>query len=165
MALQVGKELPSINLKMLTLKGIQDISAEEIFKGKKVALFAVPGAFTPTCSNIHLPSFSEHIQALKAAGVDEIYCLAVNDPFVLEAWKKATSIHDDIQMLSDGNCDFTRQVGMELDGRGAGLGWRSKRYSLVADDGVVTILNIEPSPSECHISDGKSLLNQLETKA
>ncbi|MEB3701926.1 Putative peroxiredoxin [Candidatus Bealeia paramacronuclearis] len=161
MMIEIGKEVPVVGLKIMTSEGIKDASFEGIFKGKKVALFAVPGAFTPTCSNIHLPSFSQEAQALKSKGVDAVYCVAVNDPFVLEAWKKSANIHDEIQMLSDGNCDFTRASGMELDGRGAGLGWRSNRYSLLAEDGIVKVLNIETAPGECKVSDGKTLLSQL----
>jgi len=161
MSLQFGQSVPQVTLKIIRDGKIQDISYDEIFKGKTVALFAVPGAFTPTCNNVHLPSFLNVARDLKAKGVDAIYCVAVNDPFVLEAWKKHAGIDDEITMLSDGNCDFTRQAGMEFDGRGIGLGWRSKRYSLLAKDGVVTLLNVEESPGECRISDGQSLLESI----
>lgn len=161
MSLQVGKSVPQVTLKVIRDDRIQDVSYDEIFKGKTVALFAVPGAFTPTCNNIHLPSFLNVAQDLKSKGVDAIYCVAVNDPFVLEAWKKNAGIDDEITMLSDGNCDFTRQAGMDFDARGVGLGWRSKRYSLLAKDGVVMLLNVEDSPGECQVSNGKSLLDQV----
>lgn len=161
MTLQVGLRVPQVTLKIMKEGSIQDISYDEIFKNKTVALFAVPGAFTPTCNNVHFPSFAAVAKELTQKGVDHIYCLAVNDPFVLEAWKKSAGINDEITMLSDGNCDFTRQAGMDFDARGAGLGWRSKRYSLLAKDGIVTILNVEDSPGECKISDGGTLLAEV----
>ena len=138
MTIQVGDRLPAVNLKQLTADGIKDVPITELTKGKKVVLFAVPGAFTPTCSEKHLPGFVEQAEAIKAKGVDAILCVAVNDPFVLERLgegQRTSAARSN--MLSDGNAEFTRAIGLDLDASGFGLGTRSKRYAMVVDDGVV----------------------------
>jgi peroxiredoxin len=159
--IQVGDRLPAANLKRLTADGIKDVSLGDITKGKKVVLFAVPGAFTPTCSERHLPGFLEGAEALKAKGVQAIVCVAVNDPFVLNAWDKATSIGGRVELLSDGNAEFTKAIGLELDGRGAGLGTRSKRYAMVVDDGVVKTLLVEDAPAQADKSSAQAILATL----
>jgi peroxiredoxin len=159
--IQVGDRLPAANLKRLTADGIKDVSLGDITKGKKVVLFAVPGAFTPTCSERHLPGFLEGTEALKAKGVQAIVCVAVNDPFVLNAWDKATNIGGRIELLSDGNAEFTRAIGLELDGSGAGLGTRSKRYAMVVDDGVVKTLLVEAAPGQADKSSAQAILATL----
>ena len=131
-----------------------------MFKGKKVVLFAVPGAFTPTCHKNHLPGFVQNADAIKAKGIDTIAVTGVNDVFVMDAWKKATGA-DKIEFLADGNGDFAKAIGLTIDGSGSGLGMRSKRYSMVVDDGVVKTLNVEEAPGKAEVSGADTLLKQL----
>jgi len=161
MTIQVGDRLPDVPLAIGGAEGPQPTTSGEYFKGKKVALFAVPGAFTPTCSARHLPSYVEKAGDLRAAGVDEIACISVNDPFVMGAWGKADG-SDDITMLADGNGAFAEAVGLEMDGSKFGLGKRSQRYSMLVNDGVVEQLNIE-APGEYRASSAEYLLDQLAT--
>src|SRR5437773_111157 len=135
MTIQVGEKIPSVTLKYLSPEGPKEITTEELFRGKKVALFAVPGAFTPTCSQRHLPGYVDKASDLKGKGVDQIACVAVNDAFVMGAWGKAQNVGDKVLMLADGSGDFTREVGLELDLTKGGLGKRSQRYSMLVDDG------------------------------
>lgn len=160
MTIKIGDQLPTIPLKQVTTKGIEDVNTATLFKGKKVALFAIPGAFTPVCSTIHLPGFTQKIGEFKAKGI-EVMCLSVNDPFVMEAWGKATSAHPDITLLADWNADFTKTMGLTLDATAAGLGLRSLRYSMMITDGVVTALNVEPSAGQCEVSSAETLLKTL----
>ena len=143
MTIKVGDRLPEATLRTMTAEGPQAKTTSDIFAGKTVALFAVPGAFTPTCSARHLPGFNDNAGALKAKGIDTIACVSVNDVFVMDAWGKAQNCGQNILMLADGNGDFTKAVGLELDGSKFGMGSRSQRYSMVVDDGVVTSLNVE----------------------
>jgi glutaredoxin/glutathione-dependent peroxiredoxin len=159
--IQVGDRLPATKLRRLTADGIKDVSLGDITKGKKVVLFAVPGAFTPTCSERHLPGFLEQAEALKAKGVEAVVCVAVNDPFVLNAWDKATNIGGRVELLSDGNAEFTKAIGLELDGSGVGLGTRSKRYAMVVDDGVVKTLLVEDAPAQAEKSSAQAILATL----
>jgi glutaredoxin/glutathione-dependent peroxiredoxin len=161
MTIQVGDRLPAVNLKQLTANGIKDVPITELTKGKKVVLFAVPGAFTPTCSEQHLPGFVEQAEAIKAKGVDAILCVAVNDPFVLSAWEKARNVGGKVNILSDGNAEFTRAIGLDLDASGFGLGTRSKRYAMVVDDGVVKALKIEDAPTQAEKSSAAAILAAL----
>jgi peroxiredoxin len=159
--IQVGDRLPAANLKKLTADGIKDVPVAQLTRGKKVVLFAVPGAFTPTCSEKHLPSFLRQASALKAKGIDTIACVAVNDPFVLSAWDKASAINGQIELLSDGNAEFTKALGLDFDASGAGLGTRSKRYAMVVDDGVVKTLLVEDVPSQAEKSSAEAILATL----
>jgi peroxiredoxin len=159
-SIRIGERLPKINLKQTTSQGIQDIDTESFFKGRTVALFAIPGAFTPTCSTIHMPGFTQNMDAFKDKGVT-VACLSVNDPFVMEAWGKTTNAHRDIALIADGNGDFTKAIGLILDGSSFGLGLRSLRYSMLVKDGVVTTLNIEANAGECNISSADALLKSL----
>lgn len=159
MTIKVGDTLPQTQLVKATAGGPDTIDSEAFFKGRKVALFAVPGAFTPTCSNNHLPGFIEKGAELKAKGVDEIACIAVNDPFVMSAWAKASDAGD-ITMLADGNGDFAQAIGLSFDGSKFGLGTRSQRYSMLVDDGVVTQLNVE-APGEFKVSSAEHLLSEI----
>ena len=161
MTIQVGDRLPAVNLKQLTADGIKDVSIAELTKGKKVVLFAVPGAFTPTCSEKHLPGFVEQAEAIKAKGVDAILCVAVNDPFVLSAWEKARNVGGKVNILSDGNAEFTRAIGLDLDASGFGLGTRSKRYAMVVEDGVVKALKVEDAPTQAEKSSAAAILAAL----
>jgi len=161
MTIKVGDRLPSATLKRFSSEGMQDVELADLLRGKKAVLFAVPGAFTPTCSDQHLPGFVEQAEALKGKGIQEVICVAVNDPFVMAAWEKARNVGGKVRMLSDGNGDFTKVVGMELDGRGFGLGSRSKRYAMVVDDGVVKTLLIEDVPSQAEKSSASALLATL----
>jgi len=161
MTIKVGDKLPNATFRVMTAEGPKPKTTDDIFKGKKVALFAVPGAYTPTCSNLHMPSFVNNAAAIKAKGVDTIAVTAINDVFVLDAWKKATNADGKVDFLSDGNGEFTNAIGMGFDGSGLGLGTRSKRYSMLVDNGVVKSLNVEDSPGQCSISGGEALLKQL----
>lgn len=142
MSIQVGDKVPACTMKVMSEQGPADITTDEIFAGKKVLLFAVPGAFTPGCSMTHLPGYVVNADKIKAAGVDTIVCMSVNDAFVMDAWGKAQNA-EHIMMLADGNGDFTQSLGLELDGRGFGMGTRSQRYAMIVDDGTVTLLNVE----------------------
>jgi len=160
MTIQVGDTLPSINLTTMTSEGPKPVSLTELSAGKKVVLFAVPGAFTPTCSVQHLPGFLEKNRDLKDKGVDIVACISVNDPFVMHAWGEDRKVGDDLLMLSDGNGEFTAAIGLEMDGSGFGLGTRSQRYAMVIDDGVVSILNVESGPG-LDVSSAETILEQL----
>ena len=159
MTIKVGDQIPSMKLMMGTPEGPKEISTDEIFKGKKVVLFAVPGAFTPTCSVKHLPGFVQ-TDALKAKGVDTVACLAVNDVFVMGAWGKEQGAGDKVTMLADGSAAFTKALGLELDLVGRGMGVRSQRFALVAQDGKVTHLAVEP-PGGFDVSKAESVLAHL----
>jgi peroxiredoxin len=161
MAIEVGDRLPAVNLKQLTADGIKDVSIAELTGGKKVVLFAVPGAFTPACSEKHLPGFLDQAEAIRAKGVDAIVCVAVNDPFVVSAWEKARNVGGRIQMLSDGNAEFARALGLHFDGSGFGLGTRSKRYAMIVEDGTVRTLLIEDVPSQTEKSSAAAILAAL----
>ena len=161
MAIKVGDRLPNATFRVMTAEGPKPKTTDDIFKGKKVALFAVPGAFTPTCSNAHMPSFVQNVAALKAKGIDTIAVTAVNDVFVMEAWKKASNAEGKIEFLADGNGEFAKALDLAFDGSGNGLGVRSKRYSMLVDNGVVKTLNIGDAPGKCDISGGQNLLKQL----
>ena len=147
--IQVGGKLPDATLGVMTADGPSTKTTAEIFGGKKVALFAVPGAFTPTCNNTHLPSFLEAADQIRAKGIDAIACVAVNDVFVMDAWGKANDVGDRVALLSDGNAEFTNAIGMAFDGSGHGLGTRSLRYSMLVDDGTVTAMQVEENPGAC----------------
>lgn len=161
MTISTGDRLPNATLKTRTEDGPADISTDDIFKGKRVVLFAVPGAFTPTCSMNHLPGYIEHNDAIRAKGVDTIAVVAVNDVFVMDAWKKSSEAGDKILFLSDGNGEFTKALGLDMDLSVAGLGVRSRRYSMLVEDGVVKALNIEDSPGKAEKSGAAALLEQI----
>ena len=144
MTIKVGDRLPQATFKVPTDDGPATRSTDDLFAGRRVALFAVPGAFTPTCSSTHLPGYEEHYASIKACGVDEIYCLSVNDAFVMSAWGKSQNA-EELIMLADGNGVFTKAVGLELDATGFGMGIRSKRFAMIVDKGVVTHLAVEPA--------------------
>ncbi|MFQ5619080.1 MAG: peroxiredoxin [Rhodospirillales bacterium] len=145
MTIQVGDTIPSATLSVMTADGPSAITTDDIFKGKTVALFGLPGAFTPTCSAQHLPGFVANADALKARGVDSIVCLAVNDAFVMGAWGKDQNVGDTVTLVADGSAQFTKAAGLELDLTERGLGLRCQRFSMVVDDGVVKSLNIDPA--------------------
>jgi peroxiredoxin len=161
MTIKVGERLPDVPLTIGTSDGPKPTSSGEFFKGKRVALFAVPGAFTPTCSARHLPSYVDKASELKGKGVDEIACISVNDPFVMAAWGDRDGSQD-IAMLADGNGAFTDAVGLTMDGSKFGMGKRSQRYSMIVDDGVVEQLNVE-APGEYRASSAEYMLDQLAT--
>jgi glutaredoxin/glutathione-dependent peroxiredoxin len=160
MTIKVGDKVPSAKLKQMTPDGMKGLQTDEFFKGKKIVLFAVPGAFTPTCSAKHLPGFVEKASEIKRKGVDTIACLAVNDAFVMNAWGKDQKAEGKVQMLADGNGDFTRAVGLEMDGSGYGLGKRSQRYAMIIDNGVVTMLSID-KPGSFEVSSAEAVLKAL----
>jgi len=160
MAIQVGDKLPSVTLQVMTADGVQNINSDDLFAGKKVVLFALPGAYTPTCSAAHLPGYVVHSDALNAKGVDQIICLSVNDAFVMSAWGKEHNAEDRVMMVADGSAKFTRATGLDLDLEEAGMGIRSKRYAMVVNDGVVELLNVE-APKEFKVSDAETILASL----
>jgi peroxiredoxin len=161
MTIQVGDRLPDAKFRIMTEDGLQVKSTDDIFKGKKVALFAVPGAFTPTCSNLHMPSFLNNLDGFKKKGIDTVAVVAVNDAFVMKKWAEATGGDGKIDFLADGSADFAKGVDMVLDASANGLGLRSKRYSMLVEDGVVKKLNIEEAPGKCDVSGGQALLGQI----
>jgi peroxiredoxin len=160
MAIKAGDRMPAGVLKTMSAEGPKDLTSEELFKGKKVVLFSVPGAFTPTCDAKHLPGFVQLADQIRAKGVDTIACMAVNDVFVMNAWGKASGVADKVLMLADGNGDYAKALGLELDARGFGLGLRGQRFALVIDDGVVTYANIE-APGQFKVSAAEHVLSQL----
>ena len=159
MTIKVGDKLPDVKLVKATENGPEAVQSSDYFQGKKVALFSVPGAFTPTCSAKHLPGFVEKADDLKAKGVDEIVATSVNDAFVLGAWNKSAG-SEDITMLADGNGDFAEALGLTMDGSGFGMGKRGQRYSMIVNDGVVEELNVE-QPGDFKVSAAEHMLGQL----
>jgi glutaredoxin/glutathione-dependent peroxiredoxin len=160
MTISVGDRIPSSTLVKATDNGPEQVSSDDYFKGRRVALFSVPGAFTPTCSAKHLPGYLDKADDLKAKGVDEIACTAVNDAFVMGAWSKANEAGDKVTMLADGNGEFARAVGLTMDGSKFGLGERGQRYSMLVNDGVVEQLNVE-APGEFKVSSAEYLLDEI----
>jgi len=160
MTIKVGDKVPSATLKYLSSEGPKEIATDELFKGKRVALFAVPGAFTPTCSQRHLPGYVDRAGDIKGRGVDTIACLAVNDAFVMGAWGKDQNCSDKVMMLADGSGDFTKAVGLELDLTKGGLGMRSQRYSMLVEDGTVKALNVEKA-GQFDVSSAEAMLKGL----
>ena len=161
MAVKEGDKVPSAKLKVKTSEGVKDVSTDEYFKGKKVVLFAVPGAFTPTCHKNHMPGFVTNADQIKAKGVDSIYVTSVNDVFVMNEWKKASGADGKVEVLADGAAEFAKAVGLDNDMSAGGMGVRSKRYCMVVDDGVVKTLNIEDAPGKAEVSGAENLLKGL----
>jgi glutaredoxin/glutathione-dependent peroxiredoxin len=161
MTIKVGDRVPSATLRTLGPDGPREITTDELFRGKKVALFAVPGAFTPACSQRHLPGYVDKAAELKAKGIDQIACVAVNDVFVMNAWGKAQNVGDKVMMLADGSGDFAKAVGLTLDMSARGLGLRSQRYSMLVDNGVVKSINVEPQPGSVEASSAEAMLKAL----
>jgi len=161
MTIKVGDRLPEAKFRVMGPEGPVVKSTSDVFKGKKVVLFAVPGAFTPTCNNNHLPGFLKNADMFKAKGIDTIAVTGVNDVFVFDAWKKSTGAGGKIEFLSDGNGEFAKALDLSLDGSGAGLGIRSKRYAMLVEDGVVKKLNIEDAPGKAEASSADALLKQM----
>lgn len=160
MSISEGQKAPEGVLMQMGAEGPQPVATKDLFAGKTVALFSVPGAFTPTCSAKHLPGFIERAGDLRAKGIDIIGCMAVNDVFVMNAWGKQQNAGDDVLMLADGNGDYAKALGLEMDGRGFGLGMRGQRFSLVVKDGVITQLNIE-EPGAFNVSSAEHMLGRL----
>ena len=161
MTISTGDKLPEANLVELGAEGPAAVSTADLTAGRKVALFAVPGAFTPTCSNQHLPGFIQHADDIKGKGVDDIICLSVNDAFVMDAWGKQQSAGGKVTMVGDGNGDLTKAMGLDFDGSGFGMGTRSQRYSMLIDDCVVKSLNMESNPGEAKASGAETMMGQL----
>jgi peroxiredoxin len=160
MTISIGDKIPSGNLIKVTESGPEPVSTESFFGGRKIALFSVPGAFTPTCSAKHLPGFVEKSAELKAKGIDEVACTAVNDAFVMSAWGKAQGVDGKVTMLADGNGDFVKSLGLEMDGTKFGMGSRGQRFSIIVNDGVVEQLNVEAG-GEFRVSAAEFMLEQL----
>jgi glutaredoxin/glutathione-dependent peroxiredoxin len=161
MTIKIGDKIPDGKFRVMGAEGPAWKSTEELFKGKKVALFAVPGAFTGTCHKMHMPSITLNANAIKAKGVDTIAVTAVNDIFVMQAWKRDTDSKDQVEFLADGSADFAKAVGLDADFSAGGMGVRSRRYSMLIEDGVVKKLNIEEKPGTVEVSGGDTLLGQL----
>ena len=164
MSIAAGDRLPEATFRVMGPDGIKEITTSDVFAGKKVVLFAVPGAFTPTCHLKHLPGFIESADEFKRMGIDTVACVAVNDPFVLAAWAETSGGKGKVLFLSDGNAEFTKKIGMDFDGSGVGLGVRSKRYAALVEDGVVKALNVEDSPGVAVESTAAKLLDRLLTR-
>ena len=160
MTIKIGDRLPQATFMTMTAEGPKPVTTDDVFKGAKVAVLALPGAFTPTCSARHLPGYKDHVADFRAKGVAKIVCISVNDVFVMGAWAKDQGITDEVSLLADGNADFTRAIGLEFDGSKFGMGVRSQRYSMLVDDGVVTQLNVEEG-GEFKVSAADYLLGQL----
>jgi peroxiredoxin len=161
MPIKVGDRLPSATFRVMTADGPKPRSTDEVFKGKKVVLFAVPGAFTPTCTKNHLPGYITNADAIRAKGIDSIAVTGVNDQFVMDAWKKASGGEGKVEFLADGNGDFAKAIDLTLDASANGLGLRSKRYSMLVEDGVVKKLNIEEAPGKAEVSGADAMLKSL----
>jgi glutaredoxin/glutathione-dependent peroxiredoxin len=160
MPIQVGERLPQVTFRVMTSEGPVAKTTDDLFKGRKVVLVAVPGAFTPTCHRNHLPGYVQRADEIKAKGVDGIMVTAVNDVFVMDAWAKSAGA-EGIEFLSDGNGDFAKAIKLTMDGSGFGLGTRSQRYSMVVEDGVVKAINIEDTPSKAQVSGAENILKDL----
>ena len=161
MTISAGDRLPDATFKVMTPHGPADTTTEELTKGRRVVLFGVPGAFTPTCDRNHLPGFLNNIDAIRAKGIDEVAVVAVNDVFVMDAWAKSTGAEGKITFLADGSATFTRAAGLDLDASGFGLGIRSQRYSMLVEDGVVKVLHVEEVPTEAERSGAEALMASL----
>ncbi len=161
MAIDVGSKVPAGTLKLITGDGPKDVETGDYFGGRKVVLFAVPGAFTPTCSEQHLPGFVAKAGDIKAKGVDEVACIAVNDHFVMKAWADQGAVGDSVTMIADGAADFTKKLGLDLDLSAPGLGVRSKRYAMIVDDGTVSALMIEEKPGSVEATGADAILAAL----
>ncbi|MDG2518750.1 peroxiredoxin [Lysobacter soli] len=159
MTIQIGERIPEVPLQRIR-EGVETVDTNALFDGRRIVLFAVPGAFTPTCSEKHLPGFVEHFDEFRSRGI-EVACMAVNDPFVMQAWGESQNVPDGLMMLADGNGDFARALGLELDASAYGMGRRAKRFALYADDGVVKLLNVE-APGEFRVSSAEHVLEQLK---
>jgi peroxiredoxin len=163
MSIQIGERIPDVKLMTMTPEGARSLQTSEVFAGKRVVLFGLPAAFSPTCSDAHLPGYLLRAQEIKEAGVDTIACVAVNDVFAMGAWGKASNVGDDILMLADGNGELTRALDLELDGRAFGLGMRSRRYAALVDDGVVLKLEVEDGPGVT-VGAAEEMLSSLRSK-
>lgn len=159
--IMIGDRLPAMIFKHLDENKMQDLPLERLYAHKKIVIFAVPGAFTPTCSSVHAPGFLAHLADFKKKGIDQVICLSVNDPFVMKAWADSLQADHQVLFLADGNGDFTETIGMVLDARAHGLGLRSKRYALMAEDGVVQALAVEENAGVCAVSDAASFLKTI----
>ncbi|WP_420394574.1 peroxiredoxin [Acuticoccus sp.] len=161
MPIAIGETLPDATFKVMTTDGPSEVTTERLTRGRRIVLFGVPGAFTPTCNNTHLPGFLDNIDAIRAKGIDEVAVIAVNDMFVMDAWAKSSGGHGKITFLADGSATFTRAIGLDVDASGFGMGVRSRRYSLLADDGVVKILNVEEGPGTTERSGADAMMPHL----
>ena len=160
MTIKVGDKMPAGTFKHMTADGPKNITTDELFAGKKVVLFSVPGAFTPTCDAKHLPGFVEHAAELRAKGIDTVACIAVNDVFVMNAWGKQSNVASKVLMLADGNGDYAKALGLEMNGTGFGMGMRGQRFAVVVDNGTVSKLFVE-GPGEFKVSSAEYVLSQL----
>lgn len=161
MSIKIGDKIPAGSFGVMGSAGPGSMSTDELFGGKKVVVFAVPGAFTPTCSKTHLPGFVQNVDKLRAKSVDTVACLSVNDVFVMDAWGKSSGADGKVVMLADGNAAYTKALGLDLDATGFGMGTRAQRFAMVVNDGVVEKLMVEPSAGECTVSGGPSVLENI----
>ncbi len=161
MTIKVGDKMPDGRFAVMTAEGPGELTTDELFSGKKVVMFSVPGAFTPTCSAKHLPGFVAQADAIKGKGVDAVACLSVNDVFVMDAWGKSAGAEGKVTMLADGNCDYTKALGLEIDASDFGMGMRSLRFALVVDDGVVAQAYIEAASAELAVSSAENIVKNL----
>jgi peroxiredoxin len=162
MTIATGEKLPDVTFTVMTADGPKPMTSSEVFAGKKVALFAVPGAYTPTCHKSHMPGFVDRLGEMQAKGIDTVACTAVNDIFVLTNWAKDTGADGKILMLADGSADFAKAIGLEIDLMARGLGIRSKRYAMLVDDGVVKVLNVEDAPPQHSVSSAETICSMID---
>lgn len=162
MTIKTGDTLPDATFTVMTAEGPKPVKSADIFKGKKVALFAVPGAYTPTCHKAHMPGFVDRVAEIKAKGIDDVVCTSVNDVFVLSAWGKDTGAEGKITLLADGSADFAKALGLEIDLTKHGLGVRSKRYAMLVDNGVVKVLNVEDAPPAHGVSSAETICSLID---
>lgn len=160
MTIKAGEKMPQGSFRTMSKEGPKDLTTDELFKGKTVVLFSVPGAFTPTCDAKHLPGYVEQAAAIRAKGVDTIACMAVNDVFVMNAWGKSSNVGENVLMLADGNGDYAKSLGLEMDGRGFGMGMRGQRFAIIVKDGVASRVNVE-APREFKVSAADYVLGEL----
>lgn len=161
MTIKAGQQIPNVTLKVFGSDGMKDVKTKDLFKGKKVVMFGVPGAFTPTCAQQHLPDYIRNANDIREKGVDDIICLAVNDPFVMHHWEVVSGAAGKVTMIPDGNGDFTKELGLSMDGSGFGLGTRSKRYVMIVEDGTVSSIDIEENPGELEAAAAGACLSKL----
>lgn len=159
--IQVGQKLPDAKLKGVGAHGVEEVNLHNFLSNKKVIIFGVPGAFTPLCSKTHVPSFMQNAPAFRRKGIDCVVCVAVNDPFVLEAWKKELGVQDDVFFLADGNGTWLKSLGLTFDASSFGLGERAQRFAMVIEDGVLKLLEIEKNPGACDVSSGEAVLEKV----
>jgi peroxiredoxin len=159
--IQLGDRIPDGVLREINQKGVQEVLASHLFSGKRVIVFGVPGAFTPICSETHVPSFIKHVAECHKKGIDQVFCVSVNDPFVMDAWRNFLDVSEEISFLADGNGTWVKSLGLTFDASAFGLGERAQRFALLIEDGILKLLELEQTPGVCHLTSGESFVNKI----